>query len=53
MSKRFVLGTVLLLLASGSAAGSNPILIPEPGILELLSIGAVVAVVAAIRGRRK
>ena len=53
MSERLVLGTLLLILAVGSAAGSNPIQIPEPGIVELLSIGAVVAAIVAIRRRRK
>ena len=46
-----VLGIVLLSLVSGSAfAGAA---VPEPGILELLSIGAVAALVVALRKRRK
>jgi hypothetical protein len=45
---------LLLSLASGAAfAGVPPSPVSEPGILELLSIGAVAALVVAIRKRRK
>ena len=50
------LGILLLSLASGAAfAGiaTDFQTVPEPGILGLLSIGAVAAVVVAIRKRRK
>jgi PEP-CTERM motif-containing protein len=51
MKIRSALGIVLLSLVSGAAfAGVS---VPEPGILELLSIGAVAAVVVALRKRRK
>jgi hypothetical protein len=55
MKVRSVFGILLLSLtavASFAVAGDfQPV--PEPGILELLSIGAVAAVVVAIRKRRK
>ena len=45
---------LLLSLASGAAlAGLPPSPVSEPGMLELLSIGAVAALVVAIRKRRK
>jgi hypothetical protein len=48
------LGILLLSLASGAAfAGVPDFQVPEPGVLELLSIGAVAAVVVAMRKRRK
>ena len=57
MKMRSVLGILLLSLISGAAFAGRPITdlqdVPEPGILELLSIGAVAAVVVALRKRRK
>lgn len=51
MNERLVIGTLLLSLSSAVAAGSAQL--PEPGVLELLAIGAVAAVAMAIRKRRK
>ena len=42
---------VVLSLASGAANAAAPI--PEPGTIELLAIGAIVGIAAAIRNRRK
>ena len=54
MKMHSTLVILLLSLASGAAfAGEPPPAISEPGILELLSIGAVAALVVAIRKRRK
>jgi hypothetical protein len=55
MKMRSVFGILLLLVASGAALGQSSDFssVPEPGILELLSIGAVAAVVVALRKRRK
>ena len=54
MKMRSVLGILFLSLMSGAASAGVPdFQIPEPGILELLSIGAVAAVVVALRKRRK
>ena len=47
-----ILGILLLSLASGAVFAGVPS-VPEPGILELLAVGAVAAVVVAIRKRRK
>jgi hypothetical protein len=46
---------VLLSLVSGAAfAGINPIqTVPEPGVLELLALGGVVAAVVGIRNRNR
>ena len=52
MKMRSVFGILLLSLTSG-AAFAGVLQVPEPGILELLSIGAVAAVVVAIRKRWK
>jgi hypothetical protein len=40
-----------LLAATGAFAGTSTV--PEPGTFELLALGGVVAVVVAIRNRRK
>jgi PEP-CTERM motif len=52
MNARLILGLTLVSLASSTAlAGFQQV--PEPGILELLAIGAVAGVAIAIRKRRK
>ena len=52
MNARTVAGTLLLALASPVAfAGTQQL--PEPGILELLAVGAAAAVAIAIRKHRK
>jgi len=52
MNARARLGLLLLSLSSSMAwAGVGSV--PEPGVLELLAIGAVVGVAIAIRKRRK
>jgi hypothetical protein len=53
MNARSILGFLLLWLASGTAVAGVPGQLPEPGILELLAVGAVVGVAVAIRKRRK
>ena len=46
---------VACVLAAGAAfAGEpGPAVLPEPGVLELLAIGGVIAAVIALRNRRK
>jgi hypothetical protein len=44
---------VLALVSSTVWAWSVPIQAPEPGTFELLALGGVVAVIVAIRKRRK
>jgi len=56
MNVASLMGTVLVMIASTSAyagrvIGPNPV--SEPGMLELLALGAVAATVIAIRKRRK
>ena len=51
MNERLVIGTLLLSLSSAAVAGTTQL--PEPGVLELIAIGAVAAVAMAIRKRRK
>jgi hypothetical protein len=48
-------GSLLLVIASTSVYAGFPLPTPvsEPGMLELLAIGAVAAIVVAIRKRRK
>lgn len=54
MNIRSLFGFLLLSLVSGAAfAGTVPATVPEPGILELLALGGVVAAVVGIRNRRK
>jgi hypothetical protein len=55
MRSMFAMFEILLLsIASGAAfAGAPPPTVAEPGTLELLAIGAVAAVVVAVRKRRK
>lgn len=52
MNARNILACLLLSLVS-LAAEAGPSVLPEPGVLGLLAIGAVVGVVVAIRNRRK
>jgi len=52
MSARSILGILLLSLVSIPASAQLGQL-PEPGVLELLAIGAVAGVAVAIRKRRK
>ena len=51
MNARSILGLLLCLVALPAAAGVPAL--PEPGVLELLAIGAVAGVAIAIRNRRK
>jgi hypothetical protein len=49
-----LVGSLLLVIASTSVyAGAVILPVSEPGMLELLAIGAVAAIVVAIRKRRK
>ena len=51
---RNVLLVLLGFIPSLAFAGLAPVAtVPEPGTLELLSIGAIAIVIAAIRSRRK
>ena len=52
MNARAILGCLLLSLVSLTAE-AGPSVLPEPGVLGLLAIGAVAGVVVAIRNRRK
>jgi hypothetical protein len=52
MKMNSTLGILILSLASGMAF-AGVVQLPEPGMLELLAVGAVAAVVVAIRKRRK
>ncbi len=52
MNARTILGSLLLSLISMTAE-AGPSVLPEPGVLELLAIGAVAGAVIAIRKRRK
>ena len=53
MNARSAFAMILVALASGTASAGGLVAIPEPGILELLAIGAVVGIAIAIRNRRK
>ena len=53
MNVRSTFAMLLLALVSGTASAGGTTQIPEPGILELLAVAAVVGVAAAIRKRRK
>jgi hypothetical protein len=52
MNARSAFGLLLLSLVSIPATAGTPQL-PEPGVLELLAIGAVAGLAIAIRKRRK
>jgi len=41
------------MLAAAAASAGVPNAVPEPGVLELLALGGVIATVVAIRNRRK
>ena len=47
------LALVVLAVSPALAFAGRPTPLPEPGTLELLSIGIVAVVIAAIRSRRK
>jgi PEP-CTERM motif len=53
MAARTIFGGLLLALASGVAFAAAPVQVPEPGVIELLAVGAVVAGLIAARSRRK
>ena len=53
MNLRSTFALLLLSLLSGMAVAGGTAVLPEPGVLELIGIGAVVAVAFAIRNRRK
>jgi hypothetical protein len=56
MKARSLFEFLLLSLVSGAAfagVGGDFATVPEPGMLELLALGGVVAAVVAIRNRRK
>lgn len=53
MRKQPILAALILFAASSSVSAAVTAPIPEPGVLELLSIGGIAAVVIAIRNRRK
>ena len=55
MNVRSTLAMLLLLLLSllSSMAWAGTTSVPEPGVLELLGIGAAVGIAIAIRKRRK
>jgi hypothetical protein len=53
MVARTIFGGLLLALASGVAFAAAPVPLPEPGVIELLAVGGVVAGVIAARSRRK
>ncbi len=50
--KRWILGVICAVWAASAYAGI-PNVVPEPGVLELLALGGVIAAVVAIRNRRK
>lgn len=53
MNVRSIFAMILAAFVSGTASAGGIVALPEPGILELLAIGAVVGVAIAIRNRRK
>lgn len=52
MYARWLSGTLVLSMVSG-VAFAGVVRLPEPGVIELLAIGGVAALAAAIRRRRK
>ena len=53
MKLRSTFALLLLSLLPGMAIAGGLAALPEPGVLELIGIGAVVALAVAIRNRRK
>lgn len=53
MNVSSLVGSLLLVIASTSVYAGAVNSVSEPGMLELLAIGAVAAIVVAIRKRRK
>jgi hypothetical protein len=53
MNRSVVAGSLLLTFASTSAYAITAIPVPEPGVLELLAVGALAMIVVGIRQRRK
>ena len=53
MNGQSLLAVVLLSVASGVTYAQQGAPLPEPGVIELLAIGAVAGVAVAIRKRRK
>jgi hypothetical protein len=53
MNARSLFGMLLLALVAMPAWAGTPGQLPEPGVLELLAIGAAAGVAIAIRKRRK
>ena len=50
---RVIVAVTCALVGSTAYAGVDVIPVPEPGVLELLAIGGVLAAVIALRNRRK
>lgn len=53
MNVRSALALLSLSLVCGAAYAAASTAIPEPGVLELLAVGAVAGIAVAIRNRRK
>jgi hypothetical protein len=53
MKHRFLSAGAFLLALPGLALAGTPGAAPEPGTVELLALGGVVALVIALRNRRK
>ena len=53
MNARSILGCLLLSLIPLTASAGPGLQLPEPGVLELLAVAAVVGVAVALRKRRK
>ena len=53
MNRSFVAASLLLTLTSTSAYAVITIPVPEPGMLELLAVGALAMIIVGIRKRRK
>jgi hypothetical protein len=53
MKFRPLVALALLMLASGAMASAPTNPVPEPGVLELLGVGAIGALAVALRKRRK
>jgi hypothetical protein len=53
MNKRAAFAILLLSLVPGLSFAIGGVPLPEPGVLELLAIGAAAGIAVAIRNRRK